>query len=248
MTGLSTRIQAAQSANAGFLPGRSFSAPEHLNDTDYALARAAATGATDAIGDLYRRHSRRVYSLCLRMTRNPADAEDLTQEVFIHLVRKIGSFRGESRFTTWLHRLTVNLVLMHFRRWASRRELQITDGLDRKHAISFPNWPPHTVQLTDRMIIDSALAQLSPGCRSVLVLYDIEGYKHDEISELLGCSVGTSKSQLYRARRKLRRLLRMSGQSITRIGAVSRTRNRTALPKCFTNKLARSTAAISRSR
>src|SRR5258706_12045521 len=105
-------IQVSQAANTGPLPGRRFLAPEtkHLIDTDYVLARAAATGATDAVGDLYRRHNRRVYSLCLRMTRNAADAEDLTQEVFIHLLRKIQSFRGESRFTTWLHRLTVNFV------------------------------------------------------------------------------------------------------------------------------------------
>src|SRR5262245_53917129 len=81
---------------------------ERVKDSDYLLARAAARGATDAIGDLYRRHSRRVYALCLRITRDASDAEDLTQEVFIQLLRKIGSFRGESHFTTWLYRLTVN--------------------------------------------------------------------------------------------------------------------------------------------
>ena len=217
-------IQVSQAANTGPLPGRRFLAPETkpLNDTDYVLARAAATGATDAVGDLYRRHNRRVYSLCLRMTRNAADAEDLTQEVFIHLLRKIQSFRGESRFTTWLHRLTVNLVLMRFRRWASCRESQLTDDFDMNIAISIRNPHSASAQLVGRIDLQSALAQLSPGCRSVLVLFDIEGYKHDEIARLLGCSVGTSKSQLHRARRKLRRLLRMGGQSSPRIAVDSR--------------------------
>ncbi|HXI25499.1 MAG TPA: sigma-70 family RNA polymerase sigma factor [Pyrinomonadaceae bacterium] len=208
MKGLSA-IQVTQPVTAGLLPRHSFLAPanKHLNDTDYALARAAATGATDAVADLYRHHSLRVYALCLRMTRNPEDAEDLTQEVFIHLLRKVQLFRGESRFTTWLHRLTVNLVLMHFRRWAARKELQITDTLDVEDAITLRHGQSNAVQLADRMILNSALAQLSPGCRSVLVLFDIEGYKHEEIARLLGCSVGTSKSQLHRARMKLRRLL-----------------------------------------
>src|SRR6267142_4737496 len=107
-------------------------ATEYWHDPDYVLARAAAIGSAGAVGDLYGRHSRRVYSICLRMTRNAADAEDLTQEVFIHLMRKIGSFQGESRFTTWLHRVTVNLVLMRFRRCAIRRERQMSDHLETK--------------------------------------------------------------------------------------------------------------------
>src|SRR5262245_12477574 len=90
--------------------------------SDYVLARAAANGQMSALGDLYERHNRRVYAVCLSMTRNPAQAEDLTQEVFVHLVRKIGLFRGDSQFSTWLHRLTVNLVLMHFRRKENQRE------------------------------------------------------------------------------------------------------------------------------
>jgi len=144
------------------------------------------------------------------MTRNAADAEDLTQEVFIHLMRKIGSFQGESRFTTWLHRVTVNLVLMRFRRCAIRRERQMSDHLETKIALGLGKPQSPSARITDRIILDSALAQLAPGCRSVFVLFDVEGYSHDEIARLLGCSVGTSKSQLHRARIKLRSLLRSS--------------------------------------
>jgi RNA polymerase sigma-70 factor (ECF subfamily) len=180
--------------------------------SDYALARAAAHGAMPAMGDLYERHNRRVYAVCLGMTHDSAEAEDLTQEVFVHLLRKIGSFRAESRFTTWLHRLTVNLVLMHFRR-RGRHSRQVVDDLEGSLSSSQLNRQPVGAQLADRMALDSALALLPSGCRSVFVLFDIEGYKHDEIANLLGCSVGTSKSQLHRARKKLRRLLKAGDES-----------------------------------
>lgn len=171
--------------------------------SDYALARAASDGAMDAIGDLYKRYNQRVYSVCLGMTRNPSEAEDLTQEVFIHLLRKIGSFRGESQFSTWLHRLTVNLVLMHFRRKARLKE-QLPADADK----TFPLAPdPPRSHIADVIALRSALAALPSGCRAVFVLFDIAGYKHDEIAKLLGCSAGTSKSQLHRARVKLRQSL-----------------------------------------
>ena len=172
--------------------------------SDYALARAAANGRMSALGDLYERHNRRVFAVCLGMTRNPAQAEDLTQEVFVHLVRKIGLFRGDSQFTTWLHRLTVNLVLMHFRSKAAQAQQQHDSlgerllPLPRKHL---------GAQLIDRMALQSALRRLPSGCRAVFVLFEIGGYKHDEIARMLGCSSGTSKSQLHRARVKLRGLL-----------------------------------------
>jgi RNA polymerase sigma-70 factor, ECF subfamily len=175
-------------------------------ESDVALARAAAGGAPAALGDLYVRHSRRVYSLCLRMTHNTADAEDLTHEVFIHLVRNVGSFRGESQFTTWLHRITVNKVLMHFRRTARRAET--TEGIGAEIAASHKNQYSSRPQFVNQIALDAALARLPPGYRSVFVLYDIEGYSHQEIAELLGCSVGTSKSQLHKARKRLWRLLK----------------------------------------
>jgi RNA polymerase sigma-70 factor (ECF subfamily) len=181
--------------------------------SDQALARAAASGAMLALGDLYERHSRRVYAVCLNMTRNSAEAEDLTQEVFIHLLRKIETFRGESRFTTWLHRLTVNLVLMHFRRRATHK-YHAVDELEANLSVSQPNRQPVSAQVADRIALDSAVAQLPSGCRSVFVLFDIAGYKHGEIAHLLGFSVGTSKSQLHRARVKLRRLLKTGDQMV----------------------------------
>ena len=201
-------IQARETVSSSFMQWRSGLAlgVEHLNDSDYLLARAAANGSTSALGELYRRHSGRVYALALRMTRNAADAEDLTQEVFIHLLRKIETFRGESRFTTWLHRLTANLVLMHFRSPTIRRERQLID--DASDAVFARSQRLSNAQLVDRVALKSALAQLPAGCRSVFVLFVIEGHRHDEIANLLGCSIGTSKSQLYRARIKLRRLLR----------------------------------------
>jgi RNA polymerase sigma-70 factor, ECF subfamily len=160
-----------------------------------------------ALGDLYERHHRRVYAVCLGMTRNKAQAEDLTHEVFVHLVRKIGSFRGDSRFSTWLHRLTVNLVLMHFRRRESRQEHSHEIIEDRLFTLQ-RNHQPINAQLIDRMALRSALRQLPSGCRAVFVLFEIGGYKHDEIATMLGCSSGTSKSQLHRARMKLRVLLK----------------------------------------
>ena len=172
--------------------------------SDYALVRTAAHGGMMALGTLYERHHRQVYSVCLRMTNNSAEAEDLTQEVFIHLVRKLASFRGESQFSSWLYRLTVNVVLMHFRRVRVRRE-QLFDDFENQ----VPARPRQSAgaQITDRIALNSALAKLSNGCRKVFVLFDVEGYSHDEIAQLLGCTTGTTKSQLHNARLKLRRLL-----------------------------------------
>jgi len=210
-----TRGCAAAAANIHQIPGGGPTATvisssklvDCSSPSDYVLARAAADGGMTALGDLFERYHRRVYSVCLRMTHNAAEAEDLTQEVFLHLVKKIGSFRGDSQFNTWLHRLTVNLVLMHFRRGARRREWG-TEDPESVLSIAQRNKRPTNLQLTNRIALDSAMAQLPRGCRSVFFLYDVAGYKHDEVASLLGCSVGTSKSQLHRARVKLRGLLK----------------------------------------
>lgn len=179
--------------------------------SDYVLARKASEGDMTAFEELYRRHSRRVYSLCLRMTQNAAEAEDLAQEAFIQLFRKIGSFRGASAFTTWLHRLTVNQVLMHFRKRKSRHEQTATEEETPDRA------EPGTenqdrMPVIDRIALDKAMAQLPQGYRTVFVLHDIEGYEHEEIARMLGCAVGTSKSQLHKARMKLRGLLQQTNE------------------------------------
>jgi RNA polymerase sigma-70 factor (ECF subfamily) len=157
--------------------------------------------------ELFKLHQRRVYAVCLRMTGNTAEAEDLLQEVFIQVFRKLGSFRGESAFTTWLHRLTVNHVLMHFRKRRSRKEQLTEDGelpeqVIKSRKTSFP--------ILDRIALNEAIVKLAPGYRAVFVLHDVEGLQHLEIANLLGCSVGTSKSQLHKARMKMRRLLRQA--------------------------------------
>jgi RNA polymerase sigma-70 factor (ECF subfamily) len=141
------------------------------------------------------------------MTQNVAEAEDLAQEAFIQLFRKIGSFRGESAFTTWLHRLTVNQVLMHFRKRGVRLE-QTTDDGETPVQIVAGTQNPNSMPVVDRIALDRAIGQLPPGYRTVFVLHDVEGHEHEEIARMLGCSVGTSKSQLHKARMKLRTLLR----------------------------------------
>jgi RNA polymerase sigma-70 factor, ECF subfamily len=180
---------------------------ENGTKTDISLAQAAGWGDKMAFEELYNRHHRRVYSLCLRMLQNPVEAEDLTQEVFIQLYRKIGSFRGDSAFTTWLHRMTVNQVLMHFRKRSVKFEKTTEEGDTPEQIVSGTENPSH-MRIVDKIALDNAIEQLPPGYRSVFVLHDIEGYEHEEISKLLGCSVGTSKSQLHKARLKLRRLLK----------------------------------------
>ncbi|MBD0373624.1 MAG: RNA polymerase sigma factor [Pyrinomonadaceae bacterium] len=174
--------------------------------SDYQLSREGAGGNLEAFEELYVRHNRRVYLLCLRMTGNQSEAEDLTQEVFIQLFRKIDTFRGESLFTTWLHRLTVNQVLMYFRHLKVCKE-ELLDGqrtLEDIYPRAAGQFSNHTL---DRVMLDKAIRQLPTSKRSILLLHDVEGYSHEEIAEMLGCTSGTSKSQLHKARMKLRSLL-----------------------------------------
>ena len=174
---------------------------------DLELCRLAADGDLAAFEIIYQRYHRRTFSLTLRMTNNQTEAEDLTQEVFIQLFRKIGSFRGDSAFSTWLHRLTVNQVLMHFRKRGVRLE-QTTEEGEVPVQIVTGTENPNAMPVVDRIALDKAIGQLPPGYRTVFTLHDIEGHEHEEIARMLGCSVGTSKSQLHKARMKLRGLLR----------------------------------------
>ena len=166
----------------------------------------AAAGDVDAFERIYRRHHPRVYSLCLRMVRDSSLAEDLTQDVFIQLHRKLHTFRGESLIETWLHRLTVNQVLMHFRKPIVKSERTIDDETTPVQ-IAKGTANPSRMAVIDRIALNEAIAQLSPGYRMVLLLHDVEGYEHEQISRMLGCAVGTSKSQLHKARRRVRELL-----------------------------------------
>lgn len=180
---------------------------ERPQDNDVVLAQKSADGDTAAFEELYHRHFRRVYALCLRMTGNAVQAEDLTQDVFIQLFNKIGSFRGDSAFTTWLHRMTVNQVLMHFRKRSTKSELTAVDD-ETPDQIVRGTENPNTMPIIDRIALEKAVQQLPPGYRTVFILHDVEGYEHEEIARMMGVAEGTSKSQLHKARLKLRNLIR----------------------------------------
>lgn len=169
-------------------------------------AKLAAVGDRDAFEKIYRRYHYRVYCLCLRMTRNVSQAEDLAQDVFIQLFRKINTFRGESSFATWLHRLTVNQVLMHFRKPTVKTEQRTEDGTTPVRIASGTE-NPGKMSVIDRISLREAIRQLPNGYRAVFILHDVEGYEHEQIGQMLGCAVGTSKSQLHKARMRLRTLL-----------------------------------------
>ncbi|SPF37871.1 Sigma-24, ECF subfamily [Candidatus Sulfotelmatobacter kueseliae] len=182
-----------------------------LNEAD-AIERAKQ-GDAEAFQALYDKHKRRVYSLCLRMTANVAEAEDLTQEAFLQLYRKIATFRGESAFSTWLHRLSVNVVLMHLRKKGlpvvSLEET--TQGTEEDSPKKdFGTQDLALAGSIDRLQLQRAVEDLPPGYRTIFVLHDVEGYEHNEIAEIVGCSIGNSKSQLHKARMKLRDLLKMN--------------------------------------
>jgi len=174
---------------------------------DYQLTRKFAYGEMQAFEELYQRHHRRVFNLCFRMTNNVAEAEDLTQEVFIQLYHKAGTFRGDSAFTTWLHRLTINKVLMHFRCNKVRRDQPTLDGVLPEPEIRDARYYGPALAL-DSLTLKQLIVQLPPGYRAALILHDIEGYNHNETAQIMGISVGTTKSQLHKARKRLQSLLK----------------------------------------
>jgi RNA polymerase sigma-70 factor (ECF subfamily) len=167
----------------------------------------AKQGGAECFEILYKLHKKRVYSLCLRMTGNTDEAEDRTQEAFLQLYRKIASFRGDSAFATWLHRITVNIVLMHVRK-RKLPEVSLEATLEpTEEGGPQRNYGAEDQALAgsiDRVNLERVIKTLSPGYRMIFVLHDVEGYEHQEIAEMLGCSIGTSKSQLHKARMNLR--------------------------------------------
>jgi RNA polymerase sigma-70 factor (ECF subfamily) len=175
--------------------------------SDFELAQSAARGDMAAFEEIYQRHHRRVYSICLRMLQNAFEAEDLTQDVFIQLYRKIGSFRGDSAFTTWLHRMTVNQVLMHFRKRTVKFEKTTEEGETPVQLVPGTE-NPFKMPIVDKIALENAIDQLPAGYKNVFMLHDVEGFEHEEVAKILGCSVGTSKSQLHKARLKLQKLLK----------------------------------------
>jgi RNA polymerase sigma-70 factor (ECF subfamily) len=191
--------------------------PKQQKATEAGEAEAiekAKHGDPEAFQALYDRHKRRVYSLCLRMTANTAEAEDLTQEAFLQLYRKIATFRGESAFSTWLHRLSVNVVLMHLRKKGLPVvSLEETTQGGTEEDTPKKDFGAEDVALAgsiDRLQLQRAVESLPPGYRTIFVLHDVQGYEHNEIAGIVGCSIGNSKSQLHKARMKLRDLLKMN--------------------------------------
>lgn len=170
--------------------------------------RELTDGERQRFHELYMKHHRDVYRVCLRMTRDVCEAEDLSQDVFVHLFRTIGSFRGESQFSTWLHRLTVNIVLMHFRKRG--RAERTTKGGELPVQIAAGSQRPERMRVVDRILLSEVLAKLPDGYREAVILYDIEGLRHSEIAEMKGRSAGTSKSQLHKGRAMLRTLIKQS--------------------------------------
>ncbi|WP_420239309.1 RNA polymerase sigma factor [Telmatobacter bradus] len=183
------------------------------------ILQRAQNGDHHAFAQIYNQQKRRIYSLCLRMVANPTEAEDLTQEAFLQLHRKISTFRGDSAFSTWLHRLTINVVLMQLR----RKGLQLI-SLDEAMEPQPEERPSHyfgaadrtLTEAIDRLTLERAIGELPAGYRLVFILHDVEGYEHNEIAAMLDCSIGNSKSQLHKARLKLRDALRLSAQQEVR--------------------------------
>jgi RNA polymerase sigma-70 factor, ECF subfamily len=200
-----TTSQAAKPAT-----GRTTTRSTDAVDSDV-LARAQA-GDHQAFALVYSLHKRRIYSLCLRMVGNVAEAEDLTQEAFLQLHRKIATFRGDSAFSTWLHRLAINVVLMQLRK-KGLSLISLDEAMeptpDEGPSRSFGTPDLTLTGAIDRLALERAVADLPTGYRLIFILHDVEGFEHNEIAAMLDCSIGNSKSQLHKARLKLRDALRI---------------------------------------
>lgn len=177
---------------------------------DSEVVKHAQEGDSEAFASLFHAHKARIYSVCLRMTNNTAEAEDLTQDAFLQVFRKIDTFRGDSAFSTWLHRIAVNTVLMHFRK-KSLRQVSLDEpysnsegGKVRRECATRDK---QLAGCVDRVALARAINELPHGYKTIFLLHEVEGYEHREIAGMLGCSVGNSKSQLHKAKLRIRELL-----------------------------------------
>ena len=205
------------SATANVIP---VSETTNRDDSERSLVQRAQSGDEQAFATLFQLHKKRVYSVCLLMTKDIAEAEDLTQEAFLQLFRKIGTFRGESAFSTWLHRMSVNIVLMRFRK-KSVVETSLDTTTNRDEAFDTPQKEFGVPDLrlngvVDRVTLQALIKELPPGYRAMFILHHVQGYKHSEIAEILECSEGNSKSQVRRARIRLRDLIQKTPEDNAR--------------------------------
>src|SRR5437762_10050274 len=178
-------------------------------ESDLDLVKRAQQGDSDAFASLFYAHKARIYSVCLRMTNNTAEAEDLTQDAFLQVFRKLATFRGDSALSTWLYRIAVNTVLMHFRKKALR-QISLDEPYNQDARLVRREYGSRDGRLAgsvDRIAFTRAIKELPVGYRTIFLLHEVEGYEHQEIAELLDCSVGNSKSQLHKAKLRIRELL-----------------------------------------
>ena len=180
------------------------------------VIRRAQQGDSDAFAALFHAHKTRVYSLCLRMTNNVSEAEDLAQDSFLQVFRKLATFRGDSALSTWLYRIVVNTVLMHFRRKSPLR-VSLDEPCKQGDAPpirrEFGSRDGRLETSVNRLALTQAISELPEGYRTIFLLHEVEGYEHREIAELLGCSVGNSKSQLHKAKLRMRESLKVVRRS-----------------------------------
>jgi RNA polymerase sigma-70 factor (ECF subfamily) len=181
------------------------------NRANLDLIKRAQRGDAEAFASLFHAHKMRIYSLCLRMTNNTAEAEDLAQEAFLQVFRKLATFRAESAFSTWVYRIAVNTVLMHFRKKSPCRisldESYCDHGDSKPMRREYGTRDGRLETSITRVALTRAISELPEGYRVIFILHEVDGYQHREIAELLGCSVGTSKSQLHKAKLRIRELL-----------------------------------------
>jgi RNA polymerase sigma-70 factor, ECF subfamily len=187
-------------------PDRPSNVVEGARRADLELAQRCQQGEPGAFEELYRAHAGRLYNLVFRMAGSTEEAEDLLQEVFLHAHRKLGTFRGNSSLGTWLYRLAVNHCL-DFLRGRQAKMARVTDSLDAEGAAEPSAVTPVVPTAVSRLDLERAMERLPQGCRAAFVLHDIEGFEHREVAKMLGISEGTSKSQVHKARMKLRALL-----------------------------------------
>ena len=187
--------------------------------TDLELVKRAQEGDSDAFAALFHAHKGRVYSICLRMTNNTAQAEDLTQDAFLQVFRKLDTFKGNSALSTWLYRIAVNTVLMHFRKKAVRQiSLDEPSSQDVKQVRrEYGSRDGRLSGSVDRIALIRAIKDLPAGYRTIFLLHEVEGYEHQEIAKILDCSVGNSKSQLHKAKLRIREFLQQPANNEVRV-------------------------------
>jgi RNA polymerase sigma-70 factor (ECF subfamily) len=193
--------------------------PLDVERPELTLVQRAQRGDQEAFSILFQTHKKRVYSVCLLMTKDVAEAEDLTQEAFLQVFRSVGSFRGDSAFSTWLYRVAVNTVLMKLRRRKSPPAISLDEPVSAETPNLRRDYGQADLKLSgavDRIALRRAIEELPEGCRKIFALHEVEGYQHHEIAELLNCSIGNSKSQLHKAKLKMRDVLFPKRKAIRR--------------------------------